>query len=66
MVLRNIIIIVNIMTSIAATYVSLVADQYTVTEGDHIVIDIEMDRELSFSETIYIMVTPSNNASSPG
>ena len=54
------------MISIAATYVSFMADQYRVTEGDHIVIGIEMDKELSFSETIHIMVTPSNNASSPG
>ena len=62
------IIVVNIiiLTSIAETYISFIADQYTVTEGDHIVIDIEMDKELSFSETIYIMLAPSNNTSSPG
>ena len=53
------------MTSIAETYISFVADQYTVTEGDYVKIGIEMDKELSFNETIYIMVAPSNNTSSP-
>ena len=54
------------LSSIAATYVSFVADQYAVAEGDYIEIGIEMNKELSFSETIYIMVTPSNDTSSPG
>ena len=54
------------LSSIAATYVSFVADQYVVAEGDYIEIGIEMDKELSFSETIYITVAPFNNISSPG
>ena len=66
MVLYHIIVMVDIMTSITATYVSFVADQYAATEGDHTDIGIEIDKELSFSETIYIMVAPSNNTSSPG
>jgi len=52
--------------SIAETYVSFVADQYAVTEGDYVEIGIEMDKVLSFSETIYIMVVPSNITSSTG
>ena len=44
----------------------MAADQYAVTEGDDIEIGIEMDKELSFSETIYIMVAPSSNTSSTG
>lgn len=51
---------------IAETHVSFVTDHYTVTEGDHVEIIIEMDKELSFNETIYIMLSASNDTSSAG
>lgn len=54
------------LTFIVETFVSFAADKYTVTEGDYVEIVIEMDKELSFSETLYVMVDPSNNTSSAG
>ena len=54
------------LTYVTESHVSFVADQYTVTEGDYVEIVIELDKELSFSETIYAMVSPSNNISLPG
>ena len=54
------------LTYFAESHVSFVADQYTVTEGDYVEIVIELDKELSFSETIFVMVSPSDNISLPG
>ena len=54
------------LTYVAESHVSFVTDQYTVTEGDYVEIVIELDKELSFSETIFVMVSPSDNISLPG